>query len=176
MLFVLLLMFLQKTSYVFINGYKFLQTLMYLHSLYVNGPYSLLFSTSYFISCYIHAQLTFVIRYCSDVTSHSLTILLLNSRNSSLFSWQLSVHVCRKSARVEPSVMLQITTLEYRFTRLTWGLKWVTGQFSLHLNSAEWNLLLSIVFSSLVYTRVRNYWKDWSRIIFQAISSHAQVN
>ena len=49
------------------------------------------------------------VRYCSDVTSYSLAILLLNSRNSSLFSRQLSVRVCKKSARVEPSVELQIT-------------------------------------------------------------------
>ena len=69
--------------------------------------------------------------------SNSVAILLLDSRNSSLFSRQLTVRVCRKSAKVEPSVELQITSLEYRFTRLARGLEWVTGQFSLQSSSAE---------------------------------------
>ena len=77
------------------------------------------------------------LQYRSDVTSHSLAILLLDSQNSSLFSRQLSVRVCRKSARYEPSVKLQITSHKHRFTRLVRGLDGVTGQFSLHSRSAE---------------------------------------
>ena len=121
---------------------------------------------------YIH----FLLWYCSDVKSHSLAILSLDSRNLSLFSRQLSVRVCRKSARVEPSVELQITALKYRFTRLAWGLDWITGQFNLHLSSGWVKLTCIDSFPSLVCTCARNCWTtDWSRTIFQAISSHARV-
>ena len=58
------------------------------------------------------------VRYHSDVTSHLLAILLLGSQNSSLSSQQLSARICRKSARVKPSIDLQITSLKYKFTRL----------------------------------------------------------
>ena len=107
---------------------------------------------------------------------HLPAILSLDSRNSSLFSWQLGVCMHRKSVRVEPLVELQITSFEYRFIRLTWGLDWVTDQLqftSLQSSSAE---LPSIVFSSLNCTHMRNCKNNWSRTIFWAISSHAWVN
>ena len=58
------------------------------------------------------------VRYHSDVMLHLLAILLLNSQNSSLSSQQLSVRICRKSLTVERSIDLQITSLEYKVTRL----------------------------------------------------------
>ena len=74
-----------------------------------------------FLLSHLHLQLNLclagLVQYRSDVMSHSLAILLLDSQNSSLFSRQLSVHVCRKSARVKPSVELQITSLEYRLAQ-----------------------------------------------------------
>ena len=53
------------------------------------------------------------------ITLHLLIILLLGYQSSSLFSRQLSVRVCRKSVRVEDLFELQITSLKYKFTRLT---------------------------------------------------------
>ena len=58
------------------------------------------------------------VRYHSDVMLHLLAILLLDSQNSSLSSQQLGVRICRKPLRVKPWIDLQITSLEYKFTRL----------------------------------------------------------
>ena len=57
----------------------------------------------------ISKQNIFIVWYHSDVMSYSFTILLLNFQCSLLFSWQLSVQVCRKAERREPLIELHNT-------------------------------------------------------------------
>ena len=53
-----------------------------------------------YVSLFFHVSICSLLclRYRSDVTSHSLAILLLDSQNSSLFSRQLSAENPRESS------------------------------------------------------------------------------